>query len=148
MYMQWSRKGATFVWIMGILLVLASCGQAASATESATALQITRSSAVPNNHYPGFTTTISDPAKASQLYDAILQLPTQKATFCPLDNGLQYNLVFTRPAMPQTHILLSASGCRSAVLATNDRRATNDDFWSLVAQTVGITKDALFIKPA
>jgi hypothetical protein len=140
-------KGMMLVCILVCLFFLAACGQSASGSGSVTSLQITRSSAVKGNTFPAFTRAIHDQVKATQLYDAVLQLPTQKGVFCPLDNGLQYDLIFTQTGGTQIHILLSASGCQSVVLNSHDRRATDHTFWSLVEQIVGVTENDIFVKP-
>lgn len=141
-------KSVALVYILMCLFLLVACGQSASGSGTLTSLQITRSSKVKMNTFPVFTRTIPNQEQATQLYNAIQQLPTQKSVFCPLDNGLQYDLIFTQTGGTQIHVLLSASGCRSAILSSTDRRATNDTFWLLVAQTAGVATNEIFVKPA
>ncbi|HVU66642.1 MAG TPA: hypothetical protein VHD63_05920 [Ktedonobacteraceae bacterium] len=145
--MKWARKHIRIALILCFVLCLAGCGTSASNPVGFSSLQVTRSSNVRDNHFPPLTKTIQNQAIISHIYQAIQNLPPSQSRFCPLDTGLQYVATFTQQNGSQESVTLSASGCRIVTISGSDRRATNNTFWQLFAQALGISQENVFVNP-
>jgi len=126
-----------------VVLIAASCGG------SVPAMRITRFSAMPDNHYPAFDRSIADTTTARRVFDAVNALPpAPKGRFCPAGFGLRYRLSFNEAARVTLSVVVEGDGCAEVILTEADRRATDDAFWDLLANAIGVTKaDVYFVKP-
>jgi len=112
-------------------------------------MRITRFSAIPENRYPAFDRSIADAAVARRVFDAVNALP--RATpdrSCPAAFGLRYRLSFNEAARVSLSVVIEGDGCADVSFTQSDRRATDDAFWDLLANAVGVTKaDIHLVKP-
>jgi hypothetical protein len=100
---------------------------------------------------PAFERSVTDAATAQRLYRALVTLPVASpGRWCPYGIGTGFRLTFT----DTTRVLLAANvesdGCRDAVLAGLDRRATSESFWDTFATALGFdsgNKHTLFPQP-
>ena len=110
------------------VLLVASCAGSPSA------MRFTRFSIIPQNHYPALDRSIADAAAARRVFDAVNALPpAPKGRFCPADSGLRYRLTFNEAARATLSVVIEGDGCAEVVFSQNDRRATDDAFWDLLA---------------
>jgi len=149
--MRRSRRSRGALLLLLALAALATgCASAAEAGASAPdTLQVTRTSAFPENHIPALERSIHNAITVSALYAAVRALPSapKGIVHCPADFGVQYHLTFLRDNTPLLQATADASGCRWLRLGSNDVRQTNDTFWSLLARTLGVPASALFPSP-
>jgi hypothetical protein len=111
-------------------------------------LRVTRNSSVGPNHFPAFSRNINDSASVTRLYNAIQALPLMSGIYnCPADDGLQYQLAFSFSSSSKQQMILDAAGCQQISINQSTARLTNEAFWSLFAQTLGVPKSALFPPP-
>jgi len=126
-----------------VVLIAASCGG------SVPAMRITRFSAMPDNHYPAFDRSIADATAARRVFDAVNALPpAPRGRSCPAAFGLSYRLSFNEAARVSLSVVIEGDGCAEVVFTQTDRRATDDVFWTLLADAVGVNKtDVYLVKP-
>jgi len=121
------------------LLLAASCGA------TIPAMRIIRFSAVPENHYGTFDRSIADIAVARRVYDAANALaPAPKGRSCPVDSGLRYRLSFNEAARVSLSVVIEGDGCADVVFTQTDRRATDDAFWDLLAEALGVRRTDIY----
>ena len=121
------------------LLLIVCCGAAIPA------MRIIRFSAMPENHYGTFDRSIADAAVARRVYDAVNALPpAPKGRFCPADSGLRYRLSFNEAARVSLSVVVEGDGCAEVVFTQSDRRATDDAFWDLLADALGVKKADIY----
>ena len=125
------------------VLIVVSCGG------SVPAMRITRFSAMPENHYPAFDRSIADATAARRVFDAVNALPpAPRGRSCPAAFGLSYRLSFNEAARVSLSVVIEGDGCAEVVFTQTDRRATDDAFWTLLADAVGVNKtDMYIVKP-
>ena len=125
------------------VLIVVSCGG------SVPAMRITRFSAMPENHYPAFDRSIADATAARRVFDAVNALPpAPRGRSCPAAFGLSYRLSFNEAARVSLSVVIEGDGCAEVVFTQTDRRATDDAFWTLLADAVGVNKtDMYLVKP-
>ena len=129
---------------VGLALLIAI----SSLAPSTLVLRVTRFSGL--QPVAAFDRSIQDVAAAQLLYDALVTLPVAKHRWCAYGSGTGYRLTFS-----DTHRLIlvatvGSDGCLEAILPGNDRRATNESFWAIFADTVGLNagnSDLLFPQP-
>ena len=128
------------VFVALAVLVVASC-----AAPSIAAMRFTRFSTMSENHYPAFDRSVDDPAAARRVYDAVRALPpAPKDRFCPFGAGLRYRLTFNEAARVVLSVVIEGDGCAEAIFSETDRRATDDVFWDLLADTLGVKKSEIY----
>jgi hypothetical protein len=125
------------------LLIAASCEAPSTAV-----LKVIRFSEM----YPvkAFARSVTDGATAQRLFDALESLPVAQRRWCAMGYGVGYRLTFSDTSRTTLAAVVESDGCREAVLPGGDRRATNDAFWELFADTVGLdarNTDELFPRP-
>jgi hypothetical protein len=121
------------------LLLVASCGA------TIPAMRIIRFSAVPENHYVSFDRSIADTAVARRVYDAVNALPpAPQGRSCPADSGLRYRLAFNEAARVSLSVVIEGDGCAEVVFTQSDRRSTDDAFWDLLADALGVKKADIY----
>ncbi|HEY7351098.1 MAG TPA: hypothetical protein VH599_22505 [Ktedonobacterales bacterium] len=142
----WHRS---LIGLICLLPFLAGCGaNLAAATPAPHALTVTRSQWPAGNRFPPFVKTSDDSAGVNRLYDAIQALPHFQGVYaCANDDGLAYELTFALPGVPKQPITVAGTGCRGVTLSDSDMRMTNKAFWSLFAQTLGVSEADLFPDP-
>src|SRR6266568_2950597 len=147
--MKKQRWQLALTGLVCLLSFLASCGTNLGGDQPVShLLTVTRTSALSANRFPPFAKAIDDSASATKLYNAIKALPPFQGVYsCPADDGLQYQLTFALKGATVQKIIASASGCRSVTLNQSDIRMTNEAFWSLFAQTLGVSEAELFPRP-
>jgi len=121
------------------VLFIVSCGG------SVPAMRITRFSAMPENHYPAFDRSIADAAVARRVFDAVNGLP--RATTdrsCPAAFGLRYRLSFNEAARVSLSVVIEGDGCADVAFTQGDRRATDDAFWTLLADALGVARADIY----
>ena len=115
---------------------------------SVTGLHFTTSSALPDNPAPtNVDVTLTDPGPARVIYHATLALPDfPSGTYnCPADPGYSHTIVFTREPDAAVTATLDTGGCRGATISgAPPVRQTNDAYWSLLAQNLGVEVATLF----
>jgi hypothetical protein len=124
-------------------LFVVSCGG------SVPAMRLTRFSTMPENHYPAFDRSLADVAAARRIFDAVNALPpAPKDRFCPASFGLRYRLSFNEAARVSLSVVVEGDGCAEVVFTQSDKRMTDDAFWDLLADAVGVERaDIHFVKP-
>ena len=121
----------------------------ACASPSVPTLRVTRYSTLAENHYPALDRSVSDVAAARRVYDAVRALPpAPKDRFCPAGFGLRYRLTFNEVARVILLVVVEGDACAEVVFSDTDRRATDDAFWDLLADTLGVkTSDIYRVLP-
>ncbi|HEV8655625.1 MAG TPA: hypothetical protein VGR85_08960 [Candidatus Limnocylindria bacterium] len=97
-----------------------------------------------------FDRSVNDAAAAQRLHDALISLPVAQLRWCAIGYGIGYRLTFSDTSRTTLVATVESDGCREAILPGNDRRATNDAFWSIFADTLGLdarNTDQLFPQP-
>jgi len=121
-------------------LVIVACSPA-----SVPPLRVTRYSTIPENHYPVFDRSVDDAAAARRVYDAVRALPpAPKDRFCPAGFGLRYRLTFNEAARVILLVIIEGDACAEAIFSESDRRATDDAFWDLLADTLAVKKSDIY----
>jgi hypothetical protein len=125
------------------VLIAASCSAPSTAV-----LRVIRFSPL----YPvtAFDRSVTDAAAAQRLYDAVVSLPHAQLRWCAMGYGIGYRLTFSDTSRPTLAAVVESDGCREAVLPGDDRRATDDAFWAVFADTLGLevgNSDQLFPRP-
>jgi len=127
------------------LVALATLLVVACASPSVPALRVTRYSELPENHYPAFDRSVSDAAAARRVADALRALPpAPKDRFCPAGFGLRYRLTFNEAGRVTLLVVLEGDACAEAIFSDGDRRATDDAFWDLLADALGVKKSDIY----
>lgn len=134
-------------FLLGI--ALGGCSGSSPPDEaSITGLHFTSSSTLPGN--PPLTdvdVTLTDPIPSRAIYRATLALPDfPSGTFnCPADLGYRHTIVFTHDADAAVTATLDVGGCRGATISDAPPvRQTNDAYWTLLAQKLGVDEAMLF----
>src|SRR5687768_9079026 len=125
------------------VLIAISCSAPSTAV-----LRVTRFSGL--QPVAPFDRSVQDAAAAHQLYDALVNLPVATDRWCPYGSGAGYRLTFSDTSRAVLLANVASDGCREAVLPGNDRRATNESFWAIFADTLGLdarNTDQLFPQP-
>ena len=125
------------------VLVLMSCSAPSTAV-----LRVTRFSGL--QAVPAFDRSLQDAGAAQQLYDALVTLPVANDRWCAYGTGAGYRMAFSDTRRSILVARVESDGCREAVLPGNDRRATNESFWAIFADTLGLdarNTDQLFPQP-
>lgn len=130
------------------LLALAAVLVLACAPPSVPALRVTRFSAMPEYHYPAFDRSVSDAAAARRVSDALPALPpAPQDRLCPAGFGLRYRLTFNEAGRVTLLVVVEGDACREVIFSDSDHRATDDPFWDLLADTLGLKKAEFFTLP-
>ena len=109
------------------------------------AMRLTRFSSVPESHYSAFDRSITDAVVARRVSDALNALrPAPKGRSCPADFGLRYRLSFNEAARVSLSVVIEGDGCAEVVFTQSDRRATDDAFWDLLADALGVKKADIY----
>jgi hypothetical protein len=112
---------------------------------SVPALRVTRYSELAENHYPAFDRSVTDAAAARRVADALRALPpAPKDRFCPAGFGLRYRLTFNEAGRVTLLVVLEGDACAEAIFSEGDRRATDDAFWELLADVLGVRKAEIY----
>lgn len=132
--------------VLGLVLVLLIA--VSSSAPLTSVLRVIRFSGL----YPveAFDRSVQDAAAAQRLYDALISLPFAPNRWCPYSVGTGYRLMFGDTSRSILVAEVGSDGCREAVLPGNDRRATNESFWTIFADTLGLdarNTDQLFPRP-
>jgi hypothetical protein len=126
------------------LIAFAALVFVACAPASVPPLRVTRYSAVPENHYPALDRSVDDDAAARRVYDAVRALPPAPNRWCPAGFGLRYRLTFNEAARVTLLVVVEGDACAEAIFSDSDRRATDDAFWDLLADTLGVKKAEIY----
>jgi hypothetical protein len=127
------------------LLALTVALVASCASPSVAALRVTRYSTMSENRYPAFDRSVDDAAAARRMYDALRALPpAPRDRHCPIGSGLRYRMTFNEAARVVLLVVVEGDGCAEAIFSETDRRATDDAFWELLADTVGAQKADIY----
>ena len=121
------------------LLLVVSCGG------SVPAMRFTRFSTMAENHYPPFDRSVADATVARRVREAVNALPpAPKDRFCPAGFGLRYRLSFNDAARVSLSVVVEGDGCAEVTFSPIDRRATDDAFWDLLADALGVRKSEIY----
>jgi len=85
-----------------------------------------------------FERSVTDAAAAQRIYDALSSLPLAQSRWCAYGTGAGYQLTFTDTTRRTLEATVEIAGCYEAVMHGSDRRSTNDAFWSVFANTLGL----------
>ncbi|MDP9252903.1 MAG: hypothetical protein M3O80_07840 [Chloroflexota bacterium] len=97
------------------------------------------------SHYSAFDRSIDDTAAARRVYDAVRALlPAPKDRFCPAGFGRRYRLSFNELARVNLSVVIEGDACAEVIFTDVDRRATDDAFWDLLADTLGVKKAEIY----
>lgn len=110
--------------------------------QAADALRIVRQSAVVL-HIPPLSKTISDTLSIQRLYNAALALPAMRGSFmlCPINRDINYLFIFLHAKQQLFTMTLHTSGCPTLKISSlSHTRVSNQQFFTLLAQTLGITE--------
>jgi hypothetical protein len=130
------------------LFALAAALVVACTPPSVPALRVTRFSVMTEHHYPAFDRSVNDAEAARRVSDALRALPpTPRDRFCPAGFGLRYRLTFNEAGRVTLLVVVEGDACREVIFSDADRRATDDPFWDLLADTLGSTKSVFFLLP-
>jgi hypothetical protein len=116
-----------------------------------TSLRFTSVALVPLDGFTPVDVTVADRASAQSIYLRTIQLPDPAPGVfsCPISFAVTYDLAFASaddPAFVTANI--DPGGCRPAMVSVlSGVRDTTDDYWSALAQAVGIPLDKLFDLP-
>lgn len=128
-----------------VLVALAGLLAMSCASGSVPAMRFTRFSAVPANHYPSFDRSVDDAAAARRVSEAIRALSSAATgRACPAGLGLRYRLSFNEAARVVLSVVIEGDACAEVIFSEADRRATDDAFWDLLADTLGVKKSDLY----
>jgi hypothetical protein len=130
--------------LLGALLV-GGCGMPDAA--SITGLHFTTSSAPGNAPLTNVDVTLTDPGRSRAIYQATLALPDfpSGTLHCPVDLGYRHTVVFMSGQDAAVTATLTVGGCRGATISgASSTRQTNDAYWALLAQDLGIEESTLF----
>jgi hypothetical protein len=128
----------------------ATAGSAAlcAQPDAVTRLVVSRVSALPQNHlhfaFPAGT-TVSSPARARAVAEAVCGLPTMPRVVmnCPADLGVSYRLSFAAGSASLPVVTASAGGCAGVAGAGPIRSADRSPgFWAVLAHAMGISTGA------
>ena len=83
------------------------------------------------------------------MYDTVRALPSApKDRFCPSGSGLRYRLSFNELARVSLSVVIEGDACAEVIFSDFDRRATDDAFWDLLADSFGVKKaDIYYLLP-
>ncbi len=139
-----------------VCLALVGCGQA-SATATAPAhvpsqivsIHIVRIDSDRSQHLPPIDTVIRNPDTAQRLYDATFALkPFPNGVIdCPDDFFVRYMIDFTREDGRVVHVTADPTGCRDVSIDGAPLRQANEEYWSLLAQTLQISRANIYPVP-
>jgi hypothetical protein len=89
---------------------------------------------------------LTDPTPSRRIYGATLALPYfQGHVSCPIDLGYSHTISFLSGQIVADSATLNPGGCREATIAgAPPERQTDDAYWALLAQSLGVEKSALF----
>lgn len=121
------------------LLVVATC-----ASPPIAAMRFTRFSTLSANHYPALDRSVDDLVAARRVYDTVRALPPAPKRFCPAGFGLSYRLTFNEAARVVLSVVVEGDACAEVIFSETDRRATDDAFWDLLADTLGVKKEDIY----
>lgn len=145
-------KSRLSIAVLALVLLMSGCGVTSSTATNTSAsvpdsVQITRVTLLqPSDRFPPLTATISDAAKARQLYRTVESLPHLKypAYSCPNDVGWAYQITFYHGGVQMGYDLADATGCRFVqVDKKNVWRQPTDAFWLELANTLGLSQAQL-----
>ena len=130
-------------------LLFAGCGGGPMPDEtSVIGLHFSTSSEFADNPPPtNVDVTLTDPGPSRVIYRATLALPDFPSGVynCPADLGYTHTIVFTREPHAAITATLNTGGCRDATISgAPPVRQTNDPYWSLLAQNLGVDVATLF----
>jgi hypothetical protein len=111
-------------------------------------LQVTRFSGL--QPVAAFDRSVGDAASVQWLYNALVSLPFARHRWCPYGVGTRYQLTFSDTGRSILVANVESDGCREASVPGYGRRATNDSFWAIFAETLGLearNTDQLFPLP-
>lgn len=126
------------------VVIVASC-----APGGVPALRVIRFSAVPEYHFPAFDRSIDDAAAARRVYDALRALPpapTERLCPGPIF-GLRYRVTVNDASRVILSVVVEGDGCDEVFFSETDRRTPDEEFWDLLAGTLGVKRDDIFELP-
>jgi hypothetical protein len=131
------------------VLAIGACEAAGPPDETTiTGLHFTTSSAFPTNTPPtNVDVTLGDPTPSRAIYRATLALPDFPAGRfnCPVDLGYTHTIAFTDADGVAVTATLNEGGCWDATISgAPPKRQTSDDYWTLLAQNLGVDRSTLF----
>lgn len=117
--------------IVFAVLISASCSAPTTAP-----LRVVRFSGT--HTVAAFERSVTDAVAAQRLYDALSSMPPAQSRWCAYGTGAGYRLTFTDTIRRTLVATVEIAGCYDAVMNGRDRRSTNDAFWKVFANTLGL----------
>ena len=138
------------LFLVTALLALPSSSAASLSSRPADRLKVARFivPASNPNHLPLGAWTVSDPATAQQIEQAIIALPAPPdgVRFCPIDYGVRYRFTFFDGGIVLFQAVADAGGCLELHLDNAEDRQTNYAFWLLLSRALHVSmKQGLFL---
>lgn len=148
---------ASFAVVLAMVcMALVGCGRA-SATVTAPmrapsqiiSVHIVRTDADRSQHLPPIDKVIRNLDTAQRLYDATFALkPFPKGVMmCPDDFGVRYMIDFTRGDGHVVHVTADPTGCRDIAMDGQPLPQANEEYWSLLAQTLQMSRADIYPAP-
>jgi hypothetical protein len=139
--------GRGWAFLLGAVLVGGCGGSLVPNETSITGLHLTTSSEFADNPPPpNVDVTLTDPGPSRVIYEATLALPDfPPGVFnCPIDLGYRHTIAFMSGQQMVMIASLNIGGCRDATIAgVPPERQTNEAYWALLAQNLGVDESAL-----
>jgi hypothetical protein len=132
---------------------IAACGPSGSPpTSEIASLHFSTSTTIPDNPPPAVEVTLTDAAKARDVYAATLALPyfPPQGSSCPIDYGVRYTVDFSGAAGLVATAVLNPGGCGDVTLTgSSTRRILGTSYWSTLAGDLGVEESAIYpyVKP-
>jgi hypothetical protein len=142
------RKIPVIVALVVLALALVLGGAFAIAPRT---LLVARSGAPPWAHPTTLLRFSADAASVQRLEEAIQSLPPAPSGVvnCPADNGTLYRLTIFHHGAVSLRATVSATGCRTLrIVGEREWRASDDAFWRVFAQTLGVSPTDLIARPS
>ena len=132
------RRDAPLLLLLLVGFSLVCCGT--TGEQNTPILHVTRPAI---NSYPAFDRMLQNTMDVQRLYKAAIALPPfpPGTVNCPLDNGIEYYLTFSRAEASFQQMTLDATGCQilHIPLSSSPVRRTTREFQSLFLKAVGIS---------
>jgi hypothetical protein len=146
-----------FVSVGGVLLIIvlgtAAWALSAASRPQVTSVDVARTSIDGSLGITPLNRSINDSATAQQLYQAVRSLPRvlpgtpEYQAYCPLDQGIRYQMTFHTASQVILQATFEAGGCRWVRIGKDELYKTDSSFWQLLANALNISSDSLFATP-
>lgn len=133
---------ATAVLVATVALILTSCSRPAPVV-------VTSAHVIETNASLPLDRTVRDAAKAQRLYDVVQAQPKfpPGPVSCSVNWSKAYKLTFYRDGASVSFAFVQPDGCRAIMLPKRDVRLSQDQFWEVFADALGVPVSDLSPQP-